>query len=341
MAKIHLVTGGVRSGKSSYAQSLCERLSTNEENAIYVATSKTFSSDTDFHRRVERHQKERGERWKTIEEPLEPSRFIDQMAGKVVLVDCLTLWLTNYMMQEGLFNIEGDDGTKDKTGKDADVQDASERALKKLEVEFDKLTKPWNVTFVFVTNELGSGTHAHDHATRKFVDAQGWLNQYVAQRADSVVQMVCGCPNVLKEMTPNEPKPGQGVILPTPQQVRDAKILDDHLSSRGLTMDEKGYFLIKSDHEKFVIRASFHSCMKNEKGEICDLNGNKLKCCSGTSPEPMKVWECRTAKEMTTQILEHWKEASELLSVGHAGYLGREVQKAEHALYSGTHYQQD
>merc|ERR1712238_398420 len=103
------------------------------------------------------------------------------------------------MMKEGLFSLDNDDNDNDrKDDNDNDkieateantnnndddteiVQDASERALKKIENEFDTMTKPWNCTFVFVTNELGSGTHAHDHTTRKFVDAQGWFNQYVA-----------------------------------------------------------------------------------------------------------------------------------------------------------------
>ena len=105
-------------------------------------------------------------------------------------------------------------------------------------------------------------------------------------------------------------------------------------------MDKKGYFMVKVDREKFVIRVSFHSCIVNEKGEFLDLEGNRLTC-YGTGPEPLKVWECRTAKELTVQVLEQWESANDLLSVGHGGYLGREVQKAEAALYDGSSYQQD
>jgi len=201
------------------------------------------------------------------------------------------------------------------------------------------LTEPWNCTFVFVTNELGSGTHGPSQATRKFVDAQGWLNQYVAKRAQVVIHMVCGCANVIKEE--KDSRRAGGLDVPTPQQKREATMLDHYLSKRSVAMDKKGYFLVKVDREKLVIRVSFHSCIVNDKGEFFDLDGNRLSCCNGKSPDPLKVWECRTAKEATMKILEDWEPAKDLLSVGHAGYLGREVQKAEDALYNGWKFQQD
>ena len=130
MSTIYLVSGGARSGKSGYAQSLCEYLS---PEPIYLATSEVYDSDKDFAKRVLKHQQERGDQWTTIEEALEPSKHIEKMKGKVVLVDCCTLWLTNYMMQEGLFSLDEkpDDDKKD----DGTVQDAAEHALKKIEEE--------------------------------------------------------------------------------------------------------------------------------------------------------------------------------------------------------------
>ena len=130
MSTIYLVSGGARSGKSGYAQSLCEYLS---KEPIYLATSEVYNNDTDFAKRVLKHQEDRGNQWTTIEEPMEPSKHLEKMKGKVVLVDCCTLWLTNYMMQEGLFSLEkSDDEDKKDTGT---VQDAAERALKKIEEE--------------------------------------------------------------------------------------------------------------------------------------------------------------------------------------------------------------
>jgi adenosyl cobinamide kinase/adenosyl cobinamide phosphate guanylyltransferase len=131
MSTIYLVTGGARSGKSGYAQHLCEYLS---PKPIYLATSKVFDNDEDFAKRILKHQEDRGEQWTTIEEHLEPSKHLEKLKGQVVMVDCLTLWLTNWMMKEGLFSL---DGTKPEeiTTADSTVQDASERALKKIEQE--------------------------------------------------------------------------------------------------------------------------------------------------------------------------------------------------------------
>jgi adenosylcobinamide kinase / adenosylcobinamide-phosphate guanylyltransferase len=357
MSTVYLVTGGARSGKSGHAQGLCEQLS---PNPIYVATARAVYGgsnddgdvDQDFAHRIQKHRQDRGEEWTTVEAPLRPSEFIEQFKGRVVLVDCLTLWLTNFMMEEGVFSLsDEEDASSSNNNKKEDraaataaatkQREASERALAKVKDEFDQLTTPWNCTYVFVTNELGSGTHAHDHVTRKFVDAQGWLNQYVARRAETVIHMVCGCPHVIKGPSPKSPSSPPGELrTPTRQQARTAAMLDGFLSKRGMVMDTKGYFLVKVDREKLVIRVSFHSCIVNDRGEFFDLEGNRLMC-HGGSPEPLKVWECRTAKELTVQVLEQWEPAKDLLNVGHAGYLGREVQKAEVALYNGTCYQQD
>mmetsp|Transcript_22087 Transcript_22087/g.48043 ORF Transcript_22087/g.48043 Transcript_22087/m.48043 type:complete len:341 (+) Transcript_22087:91-1113(+) len=340
MPTVYLVSGGARSGKSGYAQSLCEYLS---PEPIYLATSKVFDNDDDFAKRVEKHRGDRGEQWTTIEEPLEPSKYLEEMKGRVVLVDCCTLWLTNYMMEEGLFSLD-DDGDDKGTKKDGPVQDAAERALRKIEEEFDKMTQPWNCTYVMVTNEIGSGTHAHDHTTRKFVDAQGWFNQYVAKRAEAVVHMVCGVPNVVKGPL-SKPSLSNAVrasvgAAPTLEEAQRADMLDHYLSKRDIAMDPKGYFKFRIDTEKKIIFASYHSCIMNDKGEFFDLEGNRLRC-HGKSPEPVKVWECRTAKELTTEILEKWEMAPKVMNVGHGGYVGREAQKAEDALYSGKQYRQD
>jgi len=214
-----------------------------------------------------------------------------------------------------------------------------------LDFQFDKLTQPWNCTFVVVTNELGSGTHAHDHTTRKFVDAQGWFNQYVAKKAEAVIHMVCGTPNIIKgplskPSLSNAVRSSAGLASPTLEEAQKADMLDHYLSKRDIAMDPKGYFKFKIDTEKKVIFASYHSCIMNDKGEFFDLEGNKLTC-HGRSPEPLKTWECRTAKELTTQILEQWEMADKVMTIGHGGYVGREAQKAEAALYSGKTYRQD
>ena len=80
--------------------------------------------------------------------------------------------------------------------------------------------------------------------------------------------------------------------------------------------------------------------VRDDKGELCDLDGNKLSC-SGKGPDPMKTFEARTAKELTVMIFERWDKAKELVTVGHAAYVGREAQRAERCLLAGEFYQQD
>lgn len=326
---------------STAKKKLCEQLC---PDPIYLATSKVW--DDDFERRIERHRRDRGDNWTTVEEMLEPSRRVGEFRNRAVLVDCLTLWLTNHFSEEGAFEedqLRADKSEKD--GADADGSTSSfpeERALQKVKDEFQKMIQPWDVTYVFVTNELGSGTHPSTHIARKFVDAQGWLNQHVAAAADCVVHMVCGIPNIIKEPPRQGSASDQTSACRSAAKRQEAQRLDKFLSSRKLPMDKQGYFMVKLDPEKGVIAATFHSSIVNEKGEVCDTRGVKIPCHGTTNrPEPMKAWECRTAKELTTEIFERWEDAAKLVTTGHAAYIGREAQKAEHCLYNGEHYQQD
>ena len=336
-ATVYLITGGARSGKSSYAQSLCEKMCPT--NPIYLATSKVW--DDDFKSRVERHQSERGDHWTTIEESLHLSKHSGAFSGRAILVDCLTLWLTNYFMELGAFSEPDEKAKKDAEAStnDTKINNASGEALSQTKAEFDKLISQWDATFVFVTNEIGSGLHAETAASRKFVDAQGWLNQYVSSKANMVVHMVAGVPNVIKQFPEERRNP---LKAPSAQDLTERTVLDKYLSARNLAMDDKGYFMMKLDHDKGVIRATYHSCIKNDKGEICDVHGNKISCCGkSNTPEPMKVFEGRTAKELTVKIFERWEHAKELVTLGHAAYVGREAQRAEQCLFAGKFYQQD
>lgn len=170
MKRIILITGGQRSGKSSYAEKLALSLSSNP---IYMATSRIW--DEEFRQRVIKHQKRRGPEWTNIEEEKELSRH--QVDGRVVLIDCVTLWTTNYF-----FDL------------DSDV-DLSLQALKQ---EFDAFTAQ-NATFIFVTNEIGSGAVSDNPIQRRFTDLQGWMNQYIASQAHQVYLMVSGIPVLIKQ----------------------------------------------------------------------------------------------------------------------------------------------
>lgn len=167
--RIILITGGARSGKSSTAEKMALNLS---PNPIYMATARIW--DEEFRQRVIRHQQQRGPQWCNIEE--EKQLSLHDCSGRVVLVDCVTLWCTNFFFDLG-----------------ADV----EKALAAVQEEFDRFTKQ-EATFLFVTNEIGSGGVSTDEVQRKFTDLQGWMNQYIAQRADEVYLMVSGIPLRIK-----------------------------------------------------------------------------------------------------------------------------------------------
>ena len=169
MKRIILITGGQRSGKSSYAEKLALSLSSNP---IYMATSRIW--DEEFRQRVIKHQKRRGPEWTNIEEQKELSRH--RLEGRIVLIDCITLWCTNFF-----FDL------------DADV----EAALQAVKQEFDNFIRQ-DATFIFVTNEIGSGAVSENATQRRFTDLQGWMNQYIASKADQVYLMVSGIPVPIK-----------------------------------------------------------------------------------------------------------------------------------------------
>lgn len=160
-----LITGGQRSGKSRYAQDLALNLT---PNPVYLATSRIW--DEEFRRRVLRHQAERGPEWTNIEEEKYLSRH--DLTGRVVIIDCVTLWCTNFFF---------------------DLDSQVEAALEQIKREFDAFIRQ-EATFIFVTNELGMGGVSVDETQRKFTDLQGLVNQYIASKADKVLLMVSGMP---------------------------------------------------------------------------------------------------------------------------------------------------
>ncbi|PSL48912.1 adenosylcobinamide kinase /adenosylcobinamide-phosphate guanylyltransferase [Chitinophaga niastensis] len=167
---IHLITGGARSGKSKYAQELALSQSAHP---VYVATAKVW--DDDFAQRIQRHKDERGPVWVNYEEELHVSRL--PLDGHTVVIDCVTLWLTNFFVHHEY---------------DMDA------ALQAIQEEIHALQQKAG-TFIIVTNEIGMGVHAETSVGRKFTDLQGWVNQYIARIAGTVVLMVSGIPVVIKK----------------------------------------------------------------------------------------------------------------------------------------------
>ncbi len=162
-----LVIGGCRSGKSSHAIHLAEAL--RGKKNLFVATC--IPQDTEMSYRVRRHQIERGERWLTIEEPLNPAAALhDHGPGSDVLViDCLTLWISNLMLN-GL--------------DDDQILDYISRLC-------DSLMEP-PCPVILVSNEVGTGIVPENTLARRFRDLTGWCNQRVAQACIQVIWMMAG-----------------------------------------------------------------------------------------------------------------------------------------------------
>ena len=172
---IVLVLGGARSGKSRFAEGLAR------DQKHYIATAQAF--DGEMQERISLHQEQRGKAWTTHEEIFDlPERLAAlNSSANFILVDCLTLWLSNVMLAE------------------RDWQAAAHALLSALRIS--------TADVVLVSNEVGLGIVPDTPLGRAFRDAQGRLNQMVAEVADSVVFMAAGLPLVLKGQLPKPPVP--------------------------------------------------------------------------------------------------------------------------------------
>ncbi|MFI3327976.1 MAG: bifunctional adenosylcobinamide kinase/adenosylcobinamide-phosphate guanylyltransferase [Rikenellaceae bacterium] len=169
MAKVIYISGGQRSGKSHYAESMVESLSATP---TYLATAKCW--DSEFEKRIARHKAARGSHWENIERERELSSL--NLNNKVVLLDCVTLWLTNIFSHHE-FNLE--------------------KSLEEAKSDFDNLLKQ-DCTIVVVSNEIGTGVIPMERSTRAFVDLQGWVNQHIASAANEAYTLISGIPLKLK-----------------------------------------------------------------------------------------------------------------------------------------------
>ncbi len=164
-----LVLGGARSGKSRIALQLAEQSSSQR---IYVATAQAF--DDEMRERIALHRLERDRSWRTVDSPLELSRAIQEQTGpgKAVLVDCLTLWLSNIVLAE------------------RDPTHESDRLM--------HTVRETQGPLILVSNEVGQGIVPSTPLGRSFRDEQGRLNQRIAEACDAVVFVAAGCPLLLK-----------------------------------------------------------------------------------------------------------------------------------------------
>ncbi len=171
---IYFILGGARSGKSRHAEQLAKDYEQQGKRIVYVATAGRF--DDEMVKRIEHHKQSRPTHWQTIEEQYDLAKIFAQYNDEqtVILVDCLTLWLSNLLCQE-----------------DGQFQTYKNEFLNELQTS--------KATVILVSNETGLGVVPMGELTRRFVDESGFLHQTISQMADKVVFCVAGLPMVLKE----------------------------------------------------------------------------------------------------------------------------------------------
>ena len=163
------ISGGQRSGKSEFAEKLALRYS---DNPIYIATSRIW--DAEHGARIKTHQERRKENWQNREEEKWISAV--ELDGRTALLDCITLWITNFF---------------------DDAQYQPEVALEEAKQEWDRLRQQEGIIIV-VSNELGMGLHPIEEGGRDFLDLHGKINQYIAGMAQEAYFMVSGNPLKIK-----------------------------------------------------------------------------------------------------------------------------------------------
>lgn len=175
MAEIILITGGSRSGKSRHAQALCEAL---PGKRLFLATAAAL--DDEMGRRIKRHQEERRQGgWHTVEEHLDIESVVrGAEPGTTILVDCLTLWVSNLLRRE---------------------PELTEDDIEQYGRELLLTARQRPGTVVLVTNEVGMGIVPENQLARRFRDLTGRLNQTIAMAADQVVLVTCGISLPIKQ----------------------------------------------------------------------------------------------------------------------------------------------
>lgn len=179
MSKITLILGGARSGKSSYAQSIAEETG---KSVTFIATAQAL--DEEMSERIQNHRSERPANWVTLEVPLNIASHVQRIKSEVVILDCITLLISNLLMQF----------VKDDLVDEASFKPAVQKEVEELIVEIHQRKLDW----IIISNELGLGLVPPYQMGRVYRDWLGWANQRLAREADTVIFMVAGIPTVIK-----------------------------------------------------------------------------------------------------------------------------------------------
>ena len=172
MGEVIFIVGGARSGKSNFAEKLAEEQS---KHLLYLATGEP--KDNEMKKRIEKHKKRRGRKWKLIEAPIELAKALSTIKSDidVVLIDCITLWISNLLL----------------SGKTVSI-------IKKDIAKMIAVLERKSFTTILVSNDVGCGIVPGDPLSRKYRDVLGLANQLIAGSADTVYNMCCGIANKIK-----------------------------------------------------------------------------------------------------------------------------------------------
>jgi adenosylcobinamide kinase/adenosylcobinamide-phosphate guanylyltransferase len=189
MASLTLVLGGIKTGKTRFAQARAAEYDKRGEPVIYLATAQAF--DSEMMDRIKRHKADRPDHWITVEEPLHVADAYERNSGGkgVVLLDCLTLWLTNIMAH----NMHAQAGSDDLPDKD--------RVWATVTGEIDRLVAALGEgekDLIIVSNQVEYGLISEYAFARMYQDLSGMAHQYIAARATEVYSMIAGIPLCLK-----------------------------------------------------------------------------------------------------------------------------------------------
>lgn len=179
MGWITLILGGARSGKSSYALKLAGE---SQQPVTFIATAQAL--DDEMSSRIKKHKTERPADWQTLELPLNIAQNVSQIKSDIAILDCVTLWVTNLLMQF----------VKDDLVDETPFIQAAQVETENLLLAIGKSGQEW----LIISNEVGLGLVPPYQMGRVYRDALGWVNQRLAQEAQQVIVMVAGIPMKVK-----------------------------------------------------------------------------------------------------------------------------------------------
>lgn len=193
MGKLTLILGGIKTGKTRFAQGLAEKAEVGSSRIAYLATARAW--DDEMTRRIAHHRADRPGHWLTMEEPIDAAGIIASAGGgsDLILLDCLTMLMTNWLMEVPVIDGSGED----EMGSVPDREKAESYFSQKVD-ELLKATADWKGEIIIISNLVENGLVSTYPFTRMYQDLAGMTHQKIAAQAETVVQMIAGIPQYLK-----------------------------------------------------------------------------------------------------------------------------------------------